>query len=343
MRGPTLRVVRSGRDSAIALLALASLFLSTGCAGTFESLDAAMAYRDAELSDDRIIRDLAYREDVHADLEKHRLDLFLPSSTPSASHPFPTLIFIHGGGWTHGDRNAGFGGIRPYQNIGRFWANQGIAVAVLSYRLQPSVDWHAQIDDVADATRWIRQNIAGYGGRSDALYLSGHSAGAWLAARLAFDPAAQRRAQIGSRDLCGTILISGAAFDVRDPKTYELGSSPAYFERRFDDREPNWESRASIVPLIGRAASTLEINTPPTRIFWAEGEAPTFERQGTLLANALGTAGNHVEAERIPGLNHQKIVVSMSRPETPLTHSIQSFLQDTRCPAKPLTKRQTHS
>lgn len=336
------------RINRLAPILLAALLLSTGCAGTRESIGAAMAYRGANLPDNQIISDLSYREDAKADLEKHRLDLFLPAGTAGE---FATLVFVHGGGWTHGDRNTGFGGIQPYQNIGRYWANQGIAVAVLSYRLQPAVDWHAQIDDVADATRWVRENIAEYGGRPDALYLSGHSAGAWLAARLAFDAAAQRRAHIEPSDVCGTILVSGAAFDLRDPVTFELGASPAYFEERFGDAEPDWKTRASIVPLLRSAnsaatsvpAATSPKQNPPTQIFWAEGEAPTFERQGTLLANALEAAGQQVETLRIPGLDHQRIAISMSRSETPLTRSIRSFLEETECPAKPIAREESSS
>jgi acetyl esterase/lipase len=313
----------------VAFLALTSALLGLGCAGTLESIGAAMAYQGVTLPDQQILRDLPYRADAGADPEKHRLDLFLPTRGTGA---FPTLIFVHGGGWTHGDRNSGFGGIRPYQNIGRFWANQGVGVAVVGYRLQPEVDWHGQVDDVADAVEWVRTHIAEHGGQPDALYLSGHSAGAWLAARLAFDAAAQRRARIQAGDLCGTILVSGAAFDVRDPRTYELGSSPRYFEQRFNDQNPDWKTRASIVPLLANAS---ESHAPPTRIFWAEGEAKTFERQGTLLANALESAEQDVQSQRIPGLNHQKIVISMSSPESPLSRSIRDFMEGNDCSARP--------
>ncbi len=316
---------------------LVCALLGTGCAGIFETLGAAMAYRGAALPAEQILRDLPYRADADADPEKHRLDLFLPARTEDA---FPTLIFVHGGGWTDGDRDMGVGGMRPYQNIGRYWASQGVAVAVVSYRLQPEADWHAQIDDVADAAGWVRTNIAEYGGRPDALYVAGHSAGAWLAARVAFGESAQQRAQLQAPGLCGTILVSGAGFDVRDAKTYALGSSPAYFAKRFDDQERDWKTRASVVPLVLDASKA---KAAPTRIFWAEGEAPTFERQGTLLATALEAAGQDVESLRIPGLNHQKIVISMSQPETPLSQTIQRFLEETDCPAKPTSSFKSSS
>ncbi|MFK7897768.1 MAG: alpha/beta hydrolase [Myxococcota bacterium] len=319
--------------SALQLLMLLSLLAAiaqTGCAGTVESLGAVMSYRGAPLAAEQIVRDISYRESADTkNGDKHRLDLFLPTK---GGESFPTMIFIHGGGWTDGDRNTGLFSIRPYQNLGRFWARQGIAVAVVSYRLQPAVDWHAQIADVADATAWVRAHIAEYGGRPDALYVSGHSAGAWLAARLAFDPTAQDRARIEPGDLCGAILVSGAAFDVNDPKTYALGSSPKYFAARFDDQRSDWKTRASIVPLAQRMPTGA---APPARIFFAEGEAKTFERQAELLETALDASGQDVKRQRIPGLNHQKIVISMSLAETPLVESIRTFLQEADCQAKP--------
>ena len=41
-----------------------------------------------------------------------------------------------------------------------------------------------QIDDVAAAVAWAREHVADYGGDPDAIVLGGHSAGAWLAARV---------------------------------------------------------------------------------------------------------------------------------------------------------------
>src|SRR5439155_18980367 len=96
-------------------------------------------------SSDLIHRDICYREGS-AD-EKHRLDLFLPHGTN-----WPILIFIHGGGLTSGDKALRVSGADVYGNIGRFYASQGIGVAVINYRLQPKVTWREQAEDVAHAT-----------------------------------------------------------------------------------------------------------------------------------------------------------------------------------------------
>jgi acetyl esterase/lipase len=54
-----------------------------------------------------------------------KLDVYQPTN---ASAPTPTLIYIHGGGWTVGDRQGAFFNTMPYIEMG--WA-----VVNVSYRL----------------------------------------------------------------------------------------------------------------------------------------------------------------------------------------------------------------
>ncbi len=51
----------------------------------------------------RIERNLDY---AGTGLAAHRLDLLIPES-PSANKPLPLVVFIHGGGWESGNRDAG--------------------------------------------------------------------------------------------------------------------------------------------------------------------------------------------------------------------------------------------
>src|SRR5947207_2194299 len=87
----------------------------------------ALLYRAVALEQEQVRRDICYREGSGD--EKHRLDLFLPRGTN-----WPILIFIHGGGLASGDKGLRFGGADVYGNIGRFYASQGVAVAVINYR-----------------------------------------------------------------------------------------------------------------------------------------------------------------------------------------------------------------
>ena len=90
------------------------------------------------------------------------------------------MIFYYGGGWVHGDR-------RAYAFAARALAKAGFVVVVPDYRKVPDVRFPAFMQDGAMAVHWVRDNIARYGGDADRVALSGHSAGAYLAAMLTLD------------------------------------------------------------------------------------------------------------------------------------------------------------
>jgi acetyl esterase/lipase len=119
---------------------------------------------------------ISYTDGAPADADKHKLDLYLPRDKKN----FPVLVFLHGGSWRTGDRSL-------YKALGDRLARAGIGVAIPSYRLMPQNPHPAQIEDVAAAFAWVAQNISQRGGDASRIYLSGHSAGAHLAALLALD------------------------------------------------------------------------------------------------------------------------------------------------------------
>jgi len=304
-------------------LALVFLIASSalGCADVWGSLSAGFAYREAPLPPAQVRLDVPYRMDDAAHPDKHRLDLFLPDA---GAEGWPTLVFVHGGGWTAGDRATNVLGLEPNRNIGRFYAARGVGVAILSYRLQPEVTWRDQIADIADAVAWVHREIAREGGNPEALILSGHSAGAWLAAWLGLSDVPLARVSIDRSIVCGLVLVSGAGYDLEDEKTYELGASRPYFEDLFGDDDPDWARSASILLHLDRPY-------PPTLVLSAEGEPEKFRRQGDMLFDAVVVRAPFAKRVVVPGSNHQKIVVSMSRADDLISDSVLSFIGETRC------------
>ncbi len=123
-----------------------------------------------------IVKDIAYFEGKDADLQKHKLDLYLPKEKKD----FPVLLYVHGGGWSEGDRSL-------WGQIGEICVTHGIGAVVISYRLSPKFKPPVQVQDVARAFAWTQRNISKYGGRADQIFLCGHSAGGHLVALLATD------------------------------------------------------------------------------------------------------------------------------------------------------------
>ncbi len=302
------------------IISVVVLVTLSGCAAQRETLGAAIDYRHADWPSDRVVLDVPYRNGPDFDDAKHRLDLFLPEAGRT---DWPTLVFVHGGGWTHGDRRLGALNIRPMRNLGRFYAARGYGVVVPSYRLQPNVDWRTQIDDVAAAVAWARSAVAEYGGDPDAIFLGGHSAGAWLAARVGFTEAPLARHGLDRDGICGLVLVSGSGYDLADVSTTERDSTRRYFERRFGGDE-DWQRRASVV-------TNVESPSPPALVMNAEGEGPGFDRQAELLYGALSRVSPRSRRRVIPGQNHQRILVSMSLEGDPVSEAALEFLDGERC------------
>src|SRR5437879_3072285 len=96
---------------------------------------------------------VALEQDLHYGSAAGRgqlLDLYWPSKDDS---PRPLIIWIHGGGWSAGDKK----GCPAVMMVER-----GYAVASLNYRLTQEAIFPAQIYDCKGAIRWLRAHSKQY-------------------------------------------------------------------------------------------------------------------------------------------------------------------------------------
>jgi arylformamidase len=110
----------------------------------------------------------------YGDLRLQRFDVFSPQGATQA----PILMFWHGGGWTNG--------YRAYVHfMAAHVARMGFVLVAPSYRLAPADRLPAAIDDAIACAAFVAQHAHRYGGHGASIVLSGHSAGAHLAAMVA--------------------------------------------------------------------------------------------------------------------------------------------------------------
>jgi acetyl esterase/lipase len=102
------------------------------------------------------------------------LDVYLPEG---AVGPFPTLMMIHGNGFSSGDKSR-------YGPLAYHFAERGYASVAVNYRLLPQFRYPAQVQDVFWALGWIHANAHFYGFDPERIVALGSSAGAILAAML---------------------------------------------------------------------------------------------------------------------------------------------------------------
>lgn len=101
---------------------------------------------------------------------ENKLDLYLPRR---GDGPWPTMIYIHGGGWVGGSKEASAMSLMPY-------LQRGMAVVNVEYRLARHALAPAAVADCRCALRWVIANAERYGFDIDRLAVTGHSAGGHL-------------------------------------------------------------------------------------------------------------------------------------------------------------------
>lgn len=101
---------------------------------------------------------------------KQTLDIYLPAVAAGPVH-----VFIHGGGHRLLDKDDLTVAVEPMVDAGAI----GIMV---NHDLCPDVGLEERFQQVREALVWVFGNVGRYGGDPNRLYVSGHSAGATLAA-----------------------------------------------------------------------------------------------------------------------------------------------------------------
>lgn len=160
----------------------------------------------------------------------------LDLSYPDDAEDFATIIWFHGGGLTGGQKFVP-GEIRE----------QGYAVVAPNYRLSPKVPATVCLDDAAAAVAWVFEHIEDYGGDPDKIFISGHSAGGYLASMVGLDKTLLAEHGIDANRVAGLIPFSGHTithFTIRSER-----GIPGY-QAVVDEYAPLYHVRADAPPLL---------------------------------------------------------------------------------------------
>ena len=136
---------------------------------------------------------------IYGEGPRRKLDVYKPRHAAKA----PVVVFFYGGSWQGGSRDL-------YPFVGASLAAHGILTVVPDYSIFPPARFPTFVEDAARAVRFARKSAAQWGGDPSRLVLMGHSAGAYIAAMLSFDP--QWLGQVGlnaQTDLAGFIGLAG--------------------------------------------------------------------------------------------------------------------------------------
>jgi acetyl esterase/lipase len=250
----------------------------------------------------QIISNIPYCESRGADPEKHQLDLYLPKDKKET----PVLFFVHGGAWRHGDKRF----LGMYSALGLFWARHGVTTVVPNYRLSPAVHHPEHIQDIARAFAWTYHNIARYGGRSDEIFVSGHSAGGHLVALLATNDIYLKSVGLGLNSIRGAIPMSGV---------YDLSQSNRLFDLTFGT---DAKAREDAAPICHAC-----VDAPPFLIIYADSDLALCGKEPSeRFCKSL--CAQHVQAEtlEVKERNHATILLDALIENDPVPRAIQGFI-----------------
>lgn len=241
---------------------------------------------------------------------KQRLDLVQPAGVSHA----PILLFIHGGGWSIGDKAHA----APEKAK---WANgRGWAFASANYRLVPHATVEQQAADVASAIAWLRANAAKERLDPDRIVLMGHSAGAHLAALVGTDPRYLQAAGVPMGAVKGIVLLDGAGYDVPTQASAEMNLV-----------KPMYEAAFSADPKRRAALSPTRHAAPPNVARWLilpiERRADS-QAQSKALADALAKSGASAKVVVVPGESHGSLNKGLGEAGDFATDQLARFLAE---------------
>ena len=245
---------------------------------------------------------------VYGDGYWQSLDIYLPHDASLTG--LPVLMFMHGGGWTHGYKEWCGLNAPPLVDL------PAIFVSV-NYRLAPEHRLPAAIEDCADALAWLHANIARYGGDPNRLHVGGHSAGAHLSTMLTL-----RRELLAARGLPTGVIK--ACFPVSGTYNFD-----------FTDPQPGtgeWRVHNLVLRSIDDVAAMspinhVEGNTAPFFLCWGGDDLDRTRRTGPEMLRALRQQPAHAGHHVFRGFDHFQIHLDQRRAANIWVRTVRAWMQ----------------
>ncbi len=245
-----------------------------------------------------VTRDVAY-----GGLDRQRLDVYVPAGVADDA---PALVFFYGGGWQGGSK-------QDLAATAELLAAAGMIVAIPDYRLYPDAVFPQFVADCAAAVARVRRLLADLGGRH-ALFVGGHSAGAFNAAMLAADERYLDRRRRAAAAVAGYVLLSGP---------YEMsGHLPAPYAAIFPAAT---RDRASV-------AAFIDGGEPPLLLMSVAADSVVDPRASDRLAGVVMAHGGRAIVATYAGSDHIATFVGLSHPASAVRKDLAAFIAAVSAP-----------
>jgi len=238
-----------------------------------------------------ISKDIPYRENS-TDI-RNRLDVYYPENTQKSKD---VLVFIHGGSWNSGKKEI-------YWWLGKNMARKNVVSVIINYSLSPESQYENMAFDCALAIKWVKDSIARFGGRSDRIFVMGHSAGGHLAALINNDPRFFESTGIPN-PIKGVILNDSFGLDMYEYLTVaEPDEHTEDFLNAFSRDQETWKTASPMY--------YLQNVMKPFLVFVGERTYPAIKLQSKRLYDELLKANKTIEMKYIERKRHKGMIIQM--------------------------------
>ena len=252
-------------------------------------------------------RDLFYTE---SEDKLQSLDVY----SPPEGKDHPVIVWIHGGGWSKGDKAS-------LQQKPQAFVDKGFVLVSVNYRLVPAVTVKDIMADLAQSVRWVREHATEHRGDPNALIIMGHSAGAHLAALLCTDDRYLKSAGVPMTSLKGCVPLDVSAYDI-PKRIHDVDDGISKTFKTIFDTEEAAQREVSPVHHIAK-----DKHIPPFLILHVASREDT-KAQAHWLASKLTEASIAARVVAAEGKTHGTISSDLGSADDPPTLELWKFLRE---------------
>lgn len=248
------------------------------------------------------------RKDIVYSTEQ-KLDVYSPKKKTKELKP--VLVFIHGGNWTNGSKSL-------YKFFGRGIARKGVVGVVIDFRQYPSSAYKGMVVDAATSLKWVKENISVYGGDTNKIFVSGHSAGAHLAALISTDNTYFDSLKI-KNPIKGCILIDAFGLDMHTYLKREEKYQYDVYRTIFTKDPEQWKKGSPIFH--------LHEGMPNFMVFVGEKTYPNIVSESNAFVTAVKKYQTDAQLITLPRKRHTGMIFSYVNPRKDAYGQILEFMK----------------
>lgn len=252
---------------------------------------------------------IRYSEQKAADPRHLSLDVY-----PSGSSNSPVMVYVHGGSWRYGTKS-------NVDSKPEAFKQHGFVFVSVNYRLIPEVSMKEQVNDVATAIAWVKNNISEYGGDPRRIFIMGHSAGAHLVSLVATDSRYLESNGMQLNDIRGVISLDTQAYDIVKLMAETTERLESTYTSAFTENPKLWEFFS---PSTYVAAGK---SIPPFFLVYS-GQTPDRGELAAAFANLLEEAGIHQEVHPALDKTHGEVNEFFGLSSDPVSEAAFQWLEN---------------